>query len=696
MKLTSSAFLPPTATGERGRDEIELTVDEAEIRRKFPDCVGPDDSIAAVFRRLFNAETPRKEMLELTERGASLTAMIDAADLIMAATVTRHTRKNFGLRSGEGLRELFRRHARLVAALRESALEHAAQAISADAEAEAAISKLSELSLTVAEVNEVAIELAHLARNISVAKQGAHSSASATHEMVSSIEEIARSSKDALAQAEESRKSATEGAQLIGGLTLTMQHISAVSAETRGEVAALEQAFNHIAEALGVIESIARQTNLLALNATIEAARAGELGKGFAVVANEVKVLANQTGKATVEIGQRIDDMRRVIAGMSGAMARTEHAVEAGEQAIGGAKSVVEGFADKVSTVAERMESVALILEQQKLASAEIAGNIESGAHLATDNETLLFKMAAGMQDMNDRFSERAKTWFSAQSPRALCEMAKIDHVLFKKRVVDTLLGRTQWAAHDVPDHHHCRLGKWYDAVASDVIRSLPAYGALVEPHRRVHAVAQAILKHHEAREPDQATALLGELSAASQEVLAGLNELSRALAIEHVGGERRALDRRKFGRPRNRFDPRWRAHRDDRKHLQGRRENHRRRPPGRKQGFPLAQWPDPGRFGGVGGQQKRGRQIRARRKGLTEAARQPQTDVVRPLQAFIFAPNLNSSSLARGGSPPCLTSFTALPFPNPNLPPQRATCTICRRGRKKPPARSPRKRGSN
>ena len=549
MKMISLAFASRTAPTERRRDEPELTFDETEIRRKFPNCVGPNDSIAAVFQRLFNAESPRGEILDLVERGPSLTQMIDAADQIMAATVTRYLRKSFRLRSGDGLRELFRRHAALIASLHGIATERAAQAISAEAEAESALGKLSGLSQTVAEVNEVAIELARLARNIGVAKQGAHSSASATHELVASIDEIARSSKDALAQAEDSRRSAVEGARLIGDLSLTMRHVSAVSVETKSEVGALEQAFNHIADALGVIESIARQTNLLALNATIEAARAGELGKGFAVVANEVKQLANQTGKATVEIGQRIDDMRRVIAGMAAAMARSEQAVAAGEQAICGAKGVVEIFSEKVSTVAERMEAVALILEQQKLASEEIAANIESGARLASDNETLLVKMAAGMQEMNDHFSQRAKSWFSAQSPRALCEMAKIDHVLFKKRVVDTLLGRAKWAAGEVPDHHQCRLGKWHDGVSNDFIRSIPAYAALVEPHRRVHAAAQAILKHHEAKEPDRAIALLGELNAASGEVLAGLDELSRALAIEHAGGERRGSERQRLGR---------------------------------------------------------------------------------------------------------------------------------------------------
>lgn len=114
-----------------------------------------------------------------------------------------------------------------------------------------------------------------------------------------------------------------------------------------------------IGEVVKLINDIASQTNLLALNATIEAARAGEAGKGFAVVANEVKNLANQTAKATEEIGSQIGAVQ----------ASTREAVEAISKIVG-----------RITENSHVAAAIAAAVEEQAAATAEIANSVQQAA----------------------------------------------------------------------------------------------------------------------------------------------------------------------------------------------------------------------------------------------------------------------------------------------------------------------------
>ena len=125
------------------------------------------------------------------------------------------------------------------------------------------------------------------------ASTNVQSVASATEELTSSVNEISR-------QVQESARMAGEAVDQ--------------ARSTNARVSELSKAAARIGDVVELINTIAGQTNLLALNATIEAARAGEAGRGFAVVASEVKALAEQTSKATGEIGQQINGIQAATA----------------------------------------------------------------------------------------------------------------------------------------------------------------------------------------------------------------------------------------------------------------------------------------------------------------------------------------------------------------------------------------------
>jgi methyl-accepting chemotaxis protein len=159
--------------------------------------------------------------------------------------------------------------------------------------------------------------------------------------------------------AEQLSASIAEITRQLGAATEVVTRGTQNAEATNVEISGLAQAATKIGEVVNLIQDISEQTNLLALNATIEAARAGEMGKGFAVVANEVKVLANQTAKATEEIAQHI----------TGIQSSTSSAVDA-----------IREISETMAEVNKYTNAISVAVQEQGSATSEISRSSQEAA----------------------------------------------------------------------------------------------------------------------------------------------------------------------------------------------------------------------------------------------------------------------------------------------------------------------------
>jgi methyl-accepting chemotaxis protein len=180
-------------------------------------------------------------------------------------------------------------------------------------------------------------------------------------------------------------------------VTLTKQGLDAIdqlarkAEETNGiirtiveDIQGLSERSKSIGNIVKVINGIADQTNLLALNAAIEAARAGEMGRGFAVVADEVRKLAEQSMKATREIG--------------GIVVETQKQTE---------------------SAAQKAEQTGTILDSQNTALQNAIGSFNE---ISGSMEQLVSQVRVILSDVDDMEKDKQDTLLAIQNISAVSE----------------------------------------------------------------------------------------------------------------------------------------------------------------------------------------------------------------------------------------------------------------------------------
>jgi methyl-accepting chemotaxis protein len=386
--------------------------------------------------------------------------------------------------------------------------------------------------------NEAMITLSKMKYEIDLSTNEVNRMAVAIDEMSDSIHSISSDSTTAASGAGIAGSAANDGLGASQRALSAFERIVAAVSSAGAKVEGLATASAQIGEIVTAIEAVAGQTNLLALNATIEAARAGEAGKGFAVVANEVKGLANQTARATVDIRSRIEALQDEMGAIVGAIDESTTAVADGRTLVGNLGEQLHGIADQVNQVQHSMTTISSVLEGQSSTAGRLADGTNQMVTLARNNNQLLSDVLEAMGRMSSHLDGQVGTYAGLGSGALLVEIAKNDHVAFKRRVLDGVLGRIELTADGIPDHHACRLGKWYDAIEDQALRSNPAYTVLVSPHQEVHAAAKRALT----------ASAKGDLATAFHEVDA-MNQASVKVVemLEALGGTLNTMEEQRL-----------------------------------------------------------------------------------------------------------------------------------------------------
>jgi methyl-accepting chemotaxis protein len=255
-----------------------------------------------------------------------------------------------------------------------------------------------------------------ISRTIGEISAGAESSAMSIQTTAESVEDVIQIAQEVQNHSKSSEQlSKNMVTELQGSKEVIHSLVEGITTLAKGNedslevVRRLEDNAKKVEQIIQLVGDIANQTNLLALNASIEAARAGEHGKGFAVVAEEVRKLADESGKAVQGISELIKNIQTEVGNVVGQI--SNQVTTANKEAEKGSKTneVIETMTSTIHEVADSVQKISGLVDRQmesiKLTSqqsqevAAIAEETSAGAEEVSESTR---EQAAVMENVEE------------------------------------------------------------------------------------------------------------------------------------------------------------------------------------------------------------------------------------------------------------------------------------------------------
>lgn len=348
-----------------------------------------------------------------------------------------------------------------------------------------------------------------------------------------SIQDMASYMARASSRTDEGVQAAIEGRRVVQEAMNANQQVELTYKHVMEHTNQLSQSIESTEDMLKLIQDITAQTNLLALNASIEAAHAGEFGRGFSVVASEIRKLAEDTKIQATKISENMTALKQGFYDVAGKIQETGAFIEQSLLAAKAADEELDSIVTGVKEINDAITSVASMSEEQSASITEIAQYNTSIKNLSHHAEQMADQATQSMWDLGNRLERYRQMFFASNihlTDKDMLEVMKTDHLLWRWRVYNMLLGIEAINLHVAASYQTCRLGKWFYEEASAEVRQLTAYQQLEEPHKAVHMFAKEAAERYEAGDIQGARAALANLEEASTKVIELLSNIQ-----EHI-----------------------------------------------------------------------------------------------------------------------------------------------------------------
>lgn len=223
--------------------------------------------------------------------------------------------------------------------------------------------------------------------------------ATKTNELADKIERVTKSSNKMRDISLGTNKIINRGFETVELLTDKSKKNSEATIKVNDIVLEVDKRSVEIGSITDTIGQIADQTNLLALNAAIEAARAGEQGRGFAVVAEEVRKLAEESGRAVNEIKNIVEGIQIKSKEAVNSMLETKDVVSESIRVVDNTKDIFDEIMKSIEQLAEITSEVREYSEDMNTSKGDIVSIVENLSAVSEETSAATEEVSASTEE---------------------------------------------------------------------------------------------------------------------------------------------------------------------------------------------------------------------------------------------------------------------------------------------------------